>query len=161
VATNQSSDNKNLAEDSSLQVNDVIMKPELRHLFLSRDVITDSISKEISAIRIFDTVVIPKGWVKPYFYSFYCVGRVFLNTTGMVKSITRVKICDPTGQEIRTVPTSEGLFNAEYGINFTLLVFAIPFSQEGKYTLQASTNINGGEFVDIGEPHYLHAVDAK
>jgi hypothetical protein len=137
------------------------MKPELKYMLLSRDVITDDVTKEKSAIRIFDTIFIPKGWAKPYFYSFYCMGRIFLGTTGLVKSTIKATICDPTGKEIRTISTLEGTFNADYAINFSPLLFAIPFDQEGRYSIQTSVNINGGEFVDVGERYYFQVSEIK
>jgi hypothetical protein len=127
------------------------MNPEIKYLILGQDVVIDVTTKEVSIIRIFDNIFVPKESKWPYFYTFYCAGRVDLHRSDMVRSEILVKLLDPSNREMRAIPL-QGTFNGGFGINFSPIFLVIPFEREGKYSIQVSIKINDGNFTDVGAP---------
>lgn len=130
------------------------MTPTLQYLLLSRDVITDDVSKEVTPVRVFDTIFMGKDETSTV-YSFHAVGRLNLNETGIVTSMINLKLIDPTGKEVRTVTLSGSSIDASIGINVNGIFFLVPFSTEGRYSIELSVNMNGGTFVQVTPPLYF------
>lgn len=94
-----------------------IMKPTLGYIFLARDIIQDSIGGEMSAIRLFDTLYILKNQ-NVLAYSINVLGRLYLNTTGIVPDIQiKLRMIDPTGNEISARSLTGRNINGEIGMN--------------------------------------------
>ena len=132
-------------------------EPTLQYLIPVRDVAyaPPAPNGEIILIRPFDTVLIPKG-EKSVTYSFYVVGRVFLNTTGLVNAKFKVKLLDIDGKEV--IPTSLLPIqnaSAELGINIQAYLSQPKFEKIDKYSIEVEVSIGDGEFKKIGSPAYF------
>jgi hypothetical protein len=133
------------------------MSPKLKYFLTARNVITDSDTKEPSALGVFEVIILP-ATLDTYVYSFFVLGRIELGMTGIVNSSVRVVLFDPTGKELRSELVKGSGLNAAYGINFPVGFYYIPFSLVGKYALEVSVNVNDGEFVKLGEPYHFDVV---
>jgi glutamine cyclotransferase len=131
------------------------MKPTLGYLILARDIIRDDETKEMSAIRIFDTLFIPKGQ-RTLTYNLVLLGRVYFNDTGIYPAVqVKVRISDPQGKEIHAeVLTGENI-HAEYGMNISARIWLLQFRMEGKYIINTSVSTNKVDFVDTGSVSYF------
>jgi hypothetical protein len=125
--------------------------PSLSYLLLARDVITDEVSKDFSAIRLFDTVFIPKGQ-KSVVYSFWCIGRIFLNRQGEVATHICFKLFDPNGAELQTSDISPRVLKGDIPVFTRAFFSSVLFEKVGKYTIQTTVKIGEEEFQNIGEP---------
>ena len=131
------------------------MKPTLGYLILARDVITDAASKEMSAIRIFDTLFILKGQ-NSLVYTLSVLGRLYLNIGGMVPNVQiRMKLFDPTGIEMRTELLTASNVNTEFGLNLNCKFWLILFQLEGRYSIEISVSTDGINFIDLQSPMYF------
>lgn len=131
------------------------MKPKLDFLILSRDIITDAVTNEASAIRIFDTLYILKGQTS-LVYSLAVLGRVYLNSTGIIPNVqAKLKLSDPSGIEVRTETLNAQNINAELGVNLNARFMLVLFLSEGRYKIDTSISTNGVDFVDLESPMYF------
>ena len=130
------------------------MNPKLDYLFFARDVITDSVSQEVSALRLFDTLYIYKGQTS-LVYSPYIVGKLNLNGTGTVKSETKLRMLDPDGMEVKTISIKGDNLLADKSITLRGIFWLAVFTKVGRYSVEASVSVNDGQFVRVGEPIYF------
>lgn len=132
------------------------MKPTLPYLILCRDIIVDnSPSTDVSAIRIFDTLYLPKEQ-KEYIYPLNFVGRLYLNSKGIISNVkAKLTLLDPLGQEIGNKILEGKDINSELGMNIISRFWIVTFKLEGKYTVNTSFSVDGTSFTELDSPVYF------
>ena len=128
----------------------LLMNPKLQPLITAKNLVVDSLTGKPTLVGIFDTIFIPKG-LESFVDSFYVFGKLLLNSTGIVESQVKIALNDSKGDEIKTITLDGKSIDASKPININGLFPLITFKTEGKYSIKASVNMNGGDFVPVGE----------
>ena len=136
------------------------MKPTLGFLLLTRDIIQDSLSSEITAVRIYDTLFILPGR-NELIYPVSVVGRLYLNMEGMISDAqAKLKITDTDGDEMGDGQLLTGKnIQGNIGMNLVCRAWPLVFTKVGKYKLDVYLSTDGGaSFNDVGSPLYFQVV---
>ena len=150
---------KNTQKSSYITDKKEMEKPTMQYIIACRDAIMDRMTNDLVIVRPFDTVLIPAGSEK-YVYSFFVVGRIFLNKTGNFDTKINLDLIDPDNKSIFKT-TLSGTFIADIGINLHALFPLITFEKEGKHTIKTTVSVNNGILEDVENEGYFFVEKQK
>ena len=138
------------------------MKPTLAFLFLTRDIVQDVVNRELSAMRLYDTLyILPDK--KELIYSLNVIGRLYLNKTGTIPRIeAKLRLIDPDGQEIGAGQTLTGEnIIGNIGMNLICRSWAVVFTKVGKYQIRVSVGTDSTNLEEVESPFFFEVLKAE